>query len=137
MELCGAPLRECLKNDGRAARPFRALKRISGFRLSVRPGIMCSSVQLPDNGPANRNESVATSPAGRPKASSRREFERSLVNALLSGEAGAAKRFLDHTSTTLWSIVAKLEGDGSDGEAAFLHVVTSLEADGGSRLKGF
>ena len=98
---------------------------------------MWSRVQLPDNGPANRNESVATSPAGRPKASSRREFERSLVNALLSGEAGAAKRFLDHTSTTLWSIVAKLEGDGSDGEAAFLHVVTSLEADGGSRLKGF
>src|SRR5262245_66551272 len=95
MELCGAPLRECLKKDGRAARPFRALKRTSGFRLSVRPGIMWSRVQLPDNGAANRNESVATSPAGRPKASSRREFERSLVNALLSGEAGAAKRFLD------------------------------------------
>jgi RNA polymerase sigma factor (sigma-70 family) len=71
------------------------------------------------------------------RSANRREFERSLVNALLSGEAGAASRFLDYTSATLWSIVAKLEGDGADGEAAFLHVVTSLEADGYARLKGF
>ena len=38
-------------------------------------------------------------------------FERALVNAVLSGEAGAASRFLEHVSTTLWSIVVKLAGD--------------------------
>jgi RNA polymerase primary sigma factor len=75
--------------------------------------------------------------AVQPMTSSTRQSERSLVSAVLSGEAVAAKRFLDHTSATLWSIIAKLEGDGADGEAAFLHVVASLEADGYARLKGF
>ena len=64
-------------------------------------------------------------------------FERSLVTAVLSGDAGAAGRFLEHVSTTLWSIVVKLAGDGADGEAAFLHIVTSLKADDYARLRGF
>jgi RNA polymerase primary sigma factor len=64
-------------------------------------------------------------------------FEHTLVNAVLSGEAGAAGRFLEHVSTTLWSIVVKLAGDGADAEAAFLHVVTSLKADDHARLRGF
>ena len=41
-------------------------------------------------------------------------FEHALVNAVLSGEAG---RFLEHVSTTLWSIAVKLAGDGADAEA--------------------
>jgi RNA polymerase primary sigma factor len=64
-------------------------------------------------------------------------FERSLVTAVLSGEAGAAGRFLEHVSTALWSIVVKLAGDGADGEAAFLHIVASLKADDYARLRGF
>ncbi len=64
-------------------------------------------------------------------------FERSLVTAVLSGEAGAVGRFLEHVSTALWSIVVKLAGDGADGEAAFLHVVASLKADDYARLRGF
>jgi RNA polymerase primary sigma factor len=88
----------------------------------------------------SRHKSLADDAASskvQPTESSRREFERSLVKALLSGEASAASRFLDYTSATLWSIVAKLEGDGADGEAAFLHVVAALQADGYARLKGF
>jgi RNA polymerase primary sigma factor len=65
------------------------------------------------------------------------QSERSLVNAVLSGEAAAASRFLEHVSATLWSVVVKLAGDGADGEAAFLHVVASLKADGYARLRGF
>ena len=64
-------------------------------------------------------------------------FERALVNAVLSGEAGAASRFLEHVSTTLWSIVVRLAGDGADAEAAFLHIVASLKADDYARLRGF
>lgn len=64
-------------------------------------------------------------------------FERSLVTAVLSGEAGAAGRFLEHVSTALWSIVVKLAGDGADGEAAFLHIAASLKADDYARLRGF
>jgi RNA polymerase primary sigma factor len=64
-------------------------------------------------------------------------FERALVNAVLSGEAGAASRFLEHVSTTLWSIVVRLAGDGADAEAAFLHIVASLKADDHARLRGF
>jgi RNA polymerase primary sigma factor len=60
-----------------------------------------------------------------------------LVNAVLSGEAGAASRFLEHVSTTLWSIVVRLAGDGADAEAAFLHIVASLKADDHARLRGF
>ena len=63
--------------------------------------------------------------------------ERALVNAVLSGEAGAANQFLEHVSTVLWSIVVKLAGDGADGEAAFLHIVASLKADDYARLRGF
>jgi RNA polymerase primary sigma factor len=64
-------------------------------------------------------------------------FERSLVTAVLAGEAGAVGRFLEHVSTALWSIVVKLAGDGADGEAAFLHIVASLKADDYARLRGF
>lgn len=64
-------------------------------------------------------------------------FERTLVDAVLSGEAGAANRFLEHVSTALWSIVVKLAGDGADGETAFLHIVASLKADDYARLRGF
>ena len=64
-------------------------------------------------------------------------FEQALVNAVLSGEAGAAGKFLDHVSTTLWSIVVKLAGSGADGEAAFLHIVAALKADDYARLRGF
>src|SRR5215203_5362847 len=63
-------------------------------------------------------------------------FERTLVNAVLSGEAGAASRFLEHVSTTLWSIVVRLAGDGADAEAAFLDIVASLKADDHARLRG-
>jgi RNA polymerase primary sigma factor len=66
-----------------------------------------------------------------------RNFEHALVNAVLSGEAGAANQFLEHVSTTLWSIVVKLAGNGADGEAAFLHIVASLKADDYARLRGF
>src|SRR5262245_60121485 len=86
----------------------------------------------------NRNKSLAEGTASsnaQPTASSTREFERSLVKALLSGEASAARRFLDYTSATLWSIVAKLEGDGADGEAVFLDLVNVLKADDYARLK--
>jgi RNA polymerase primary sigma factor len=64
-------------------------------------------------------------------------FERALVSAVLSGEAGAAGRFLEHVSATLWSIVVRLAGDGADAEAAFLHIVASLKADDHARLRGF
>ena len=64
-------------------------------------------------------------------------FEHALVNAVVSGEAGAASRFLEHVSTTLWSIVVKLAGDGADAEAAFLHIVASLKADDHARLRAF
>jgi RNA polymerase primary sigma factor len=67
----------------------------------------------------------------------RENFERALVNAVLSGEAGAAPKFLEHVSTALWSIVVKLAGDGTDGEAAFLHIVALLKADDYARLRGF
>jgi len=64
-------------------------------------------------------------------------FEHALVNAALSGDAEAASRFLEHVSTTLWSIVVKLAGEGADAEAAFLHIVASLKADDYARLRGF
>jgi len=63
--------------------------------------------------------------------------ELSLVGAVLAGDATAAARFIECVSPTLWSAVACLEGGGADGEAAFLHVVASLKADGYSRLKAF
>lgn len=65
------------------------------------------------------------------------ESERTLVNAVLSGDARAVRRFLDRVSAPLWSTVIKLEGGGPDGEAAFLHVVAALKADGYARLRSF
>lgn len=60
-----------------------------------------------------------------------------LVNAVLAGDPAAAERFIDGASATLWSAVTKLEGGGAEGEAAFLHVVASLKADGYARLRAF
>lgn len=69
------------------------------------------------------------------QANPRPELE--LVKAVLAGDSAAAQRFLDATAATLWSVVVKLEGDGPDGEAAFLGVVEGLKADGYARLKPF
>jgi RNA polymerase primary sigma factor len=69
------------------------------------------------------------------QANPRPELE--LVKAVVAGDAAAAQRFLDAVSTTLWSVVVKLEGDGADGEAAFLGVIEALKADGYARLKPF
>jgi RNA polymerase primary sigma factor len=63
--------------------------------------------------------------------------ERALVAAVVAGDAAAAKRFLDAVSATLWSVVTRLEGHGGDAEAAFLHVLTYLKADGYARLRAF
>ena len=69
------------------------------------------------------------------QANPRPELE--LVKAVLAGDSAAAQRFLDATAATLWSVVVKLEGDGADGEAAFLGVVEGLKADGYARLRAF
>src|SRR5215475_11349314 len=70
-----------------------------------------------------------------PSANPRSEL--SLVNAVLAGDAAASARFIAFASQTLWSAVTRLEGDGAEGEAAFLHVVAALKADGYGRLKAF
>jgi RNA polymerase primary sigma factor len=138
----------CRAQNGTKAAPLLKLLNVSigVFRLLVGTGIMWSRIRSVQRGAAPdafddyRDKQLAkkiASPVAQPTASSSRQFERSLVNAVLSGEVVAAKRFLEHMSATLWSIVAKLEGDGADGEAAFLHVIASLEADGYARLKGF
>jgi RNA polymerase primary sigma factor len=104
--------------------------RIRSVHKGAAPGTVDSS----------RDKPLAQNPvlsAVQPTTSSSRQSERSLVNAVLSGEAVAATRFLEHMSATLWSIVVKLEGDGADGEAAFLHIISSLETDSYARLKGF
>lgn len=69
------------------------------------------------------------------QANPRPELE--LVKAVIAGDAGAAQRFLDAAAATLWSVVVRLEGDGADGEAAFLGIVEALKADGYGRLKAF
>jgi RNA polymerase primary sigma factor len=63
--------------------------------------------------------------------------ELSLVSAVLAGDGVATARFIEYASQTLWSAVTRLEGDGAEGEAAFLHVVAALKADGYGRLKAF
>jgi RNA polymerase primary sigma factor len=63
--------------------------------------------------------------------------DRALVAEVIAGERGAASDFIERVSETLWSVVTKLEGEGPDGEAAFLHVVAALKADGYARLRGF
>ena len=69
------------------------------------------------------------------QADQRPEVE--LVKAVVAGDSVAAQRFLDATAATIWSVVVKLEGDGPDGEAAFLGVVEGLKADGYARLRAF
>jgi RNA polymerase primary sigma factor len=63
--------------------------------------------------------------------------EFALVRAVLAGDPAACARFIKVVSATLWSVVTKLVGNGSEGKAAFLHVVTSLRANGYARLKAF
>jgi RNA polymerase primary sigma factor len=63
--------------------------------------------------------------------------ELALVKAVVAGDAGAAEQFLQAVSATLWSAVVNLEGDGADGEAAFLHVLDALKAGGYERLRAF
>ncbi|SDN18934.1 RNA polymerase primary sigma factor [Afipia sp. GAS231] len=63
--------------------------------------------------------------------------ELDLVKAVLAGDSAAAQRFLDATADTLWSVVVKLEGDGPEGEQAFLGVIEGLKADGYARLRPF
>src|SRR5262249_9157848 len=70
-----------------------------------------------------------------PAATTRSEW--SLVNAVLTGDAVGTARFIEYVSQPLWSAVTRLEGDGAEGEAAFLHVVATLKADGYSPLKAF
>jgi RNA polymerase primary sigma factor len=65
----------------------------------------------------------------------RSEF--ALVRAVIAGDAAAASRFIASASAPLWSAVTRLEGGDADGEAAFLHVVETLKADGFARLKPF
>src|SRR5437660_9588645 len=60
-----------------------------------------------------------------------------LVKAVLSGDSKAANRLLDAVSTTLWTVVVRLEGEGQKGEAAFLEVVAGIKADGFRRLQAF
>jgi len=89
---------------------------------------------------ANRDDPLAggsASSEAQPAASSSSQSERALVNALLSGEAAAAGNLVECMWATLWSVVAKLEGNGPEGEAAFLSVIASLKADGYARLKEF
>jgi RNA polymerase primary sigma factor len=66
-----------------------------------------------------------------------RQSELTLVDAVISEKPLAATRFIEAMSATLWSAVTKLEGDGAQGEEAFLYVVASLKADGYVRLRGF
>jgi RNA polymerase primary sigma factor len=123
----------------------------SAGRLFVREEVMWSRSLLVQNllvpkkaKPPDSDADSADAVAERPVASETqiasplsRNFEHALVKAVLSGEAGAANQFLEHVSTTLWSIVVKLGGNGADGEAAFLHIVASLKADDFARLRGF
>src|SRR5262245_37254714 len=93
------------------------------FRLFVGAGIMWSRIRsgykgaVPGGFAANSDSPTAgnaASPEMQLTAPPNRQSERALVNAVLPGEAVAARRFLEHTSATLWSIVVRLEGDGSD-----------------------
>jgi len=59
------------------------------------------------------------------------------VKAVLAGDPIAAQRFIEITSATLWSVTVQLEGDGPDGEAAFLAVIEALSANAYARLKAF
>lgn len=63
--------------------------------------------------------------------------ELALVKAVVAGDSGAAQQLLDAFSATLWSAVVKLEGEGADGEAAFLDVIDALKTGGYDRLKAF
>jgi RNA polymerase primary sigma factor len=72
-----------------------------------------------------------------PRPPAEAQSELSLVRAMVAGDTAAAARFLECVSQPLWSAVTRLEGGGEDGEAAFLHVISALKADGYGRLKAF
>jgi RNA polymerase primary sigma factor len=72
-----------------------------------------------------------------PRPPAEAQSELSLVRAMVAGDTAAAARFLECASQPLWSAVTRLEGGGEDGEAAFLHVISALKADGYGRLKAF
>jgi RNA polymerase primary sigma factor len=72
-----------------------------------------------------------------PRPPAEAQSELSLVRAMVAGDTAAAAQFLERASQPLWSAVTRLEGGGEDGEAAFLHVVSALKADGYGRLKAF
>ncbi|WOH68574.1 sigma-70 family RNA polymerase sigma factor [Bradyrhizobium sp. BWA-3-5] len=91
----------------------------------------------PPDSDADSADAVAERSISEMRSSPSGSFEQGLVNAVLSGEAGAAGKFLEHVSTPLWSVVVKLAGNGADGEAAFLHIVAALKADDYARLRGF
>jgi RNA polymerase primary sigma factor len=107
--------------------------------------LLVQNLLVPKKAKSNDNEAdSASAVAERPVSSEMQivpplsgNFDHALVNAVLSGEPGAASRFLEHVATTLWSIVVKLVGDGAESEAAFLHIVASLKADDYARLRGF
>jgi RNA polymerase primary sigma factor len=107
--------------------------------------LLVQNLLVPKKAKSHDNDADSASAAAeRPVASEMQivpplsgNFEHALVNAALSGDAGAASRFLEHVSTTLWSIVGKLVGEGADAEAAFLHIVASLKADDYARLRRF
>src|SRR5215472_5110979 len=131
----------CILGDGRAehlgaslalGRPaVIGVDMWSGFP-SVRTGAHQSTV---------RREKVSSGTApvadAQPLPPANPRSERSLVSAVLAGDGVAATRFIEFASQTLWSAVTRLEGDGAEGEAAFLHVVAALKADGYGRLKAF
>jgi RNA polymerase primary sigma factor len=99
---------------------------------SVRTGAHQSTAER-ENAPSST--APFTEAPSLPPANPRSEL--SLVSAVLAGDGGATARFIEYASQTLWSAVTRLEGDGADGEAAFLHVVAALKADGYGRLKAF
>jgi RNA polymerase primary sigma factor len=76
-----------------------------------------------------------TLPAARPATNAL--CEQALVRAVVAGDPTACERFINTVSATLWSIVTRLAGDGNEAEAAFLHLIAALKADGCARLKGF
>jgi RNA polymerase primary sigma factor len=96
-----------------------------------------SGAEDPNDGTAARRSSrqALRLVASRRGTTARSEF--ALVRAVLAGDPAACARFINAVSANLWGVVTKLVGDGSEGEAAFLHVVASLKADRYARLKAF
>jgi RNA polymerase primary sigma factor len=97
---------------------------------SVRTGAQQSTA-------GRENAASGTAPFTEAQSPVNPRSELSLVSAVLAGDGGATARFVEYASPTVWSAVTRLEGDGAQGELAFLHVVAALKADGYARLKAF